>query len=155
MTRDEIVEAIRQTDERVRRLAPLAAARPEAPLPTGEWRVRDALSHLAARGNPVALVMARLRDFEATNQPTVRDIHEVNAGQVRDRSALSIAELIEEMIEGHRVAIDALASLDEETAQRQLSVAFRPEPLSVAEYIYLAGPRHDNNHLDEIEQALN
>ena len=47
MTRDEIVAAIRAGDTRLTALRPLAAAHPETPLPTGEWRVRDALSHRA------------------------------------------------------------------------------------------------------------
>jgi len=154
MTLDEIAEAIRQTDARVRRLAPLAEAKPEAALPAGEWRVRDALSHLAARGNPVALVLGRMSDYTATAQPSVRDIHEVNAGQVRDRRANSVSELVAEMLEAHRATLDALTALDEATVQRRLKVSFMPEEISVAEYIHLAGSRHDNNHLDEIEQAL-
>jgi len=38
--------------------------------------------------------------------------------------------------------------------QRRLVVAFQPGELSVGEFIHLAGPRHEGNHLDDIEAVL-
>ena len=88
MTRDEIVEAIHAADARIEALGELARARPDTPLLSGEWRVRDALSHVAARGNPVPRVLTRLNESTdaAGNPRPVRDIHEINAEQVRTRA---------------------------------------------------------------------
>lgn len=86
-------------------------------------------------------------------QPAL-DIHEENAGQVRDRVDHSIADLLAEIAEGHRLAMSELQTLDEETLARRFPVAFPPGELSLLEFIERAGPRHDNNHLDEVEAAL-
>ncbi len=156
MTRDEIAEAIRAADDRLKTLAPSIIAAADTPLSSGDWRVRDALSHVAARGNPIPRTLARLN--EATdpsgNPNPIRDIHEINAEQVRDRSHASAEDLIRETIEGHREALSGLDELDDDVLERRLVVAFAPGELSVAEFIHLAGPRHEGNHLTDIETAL-
>lgn len=156
MTRDEIVEAIRAADARIEALRPLARAWPDAPLASGEWRVRDALSHVAARGNPIPRVLTRLNEStDASGDPRpVRDIHEINAQQVETRSDQDIDALIEETRSGHRDALAQLEDLDDDVLERRLVVAFDPGELSVGEFIILAGPRHEGNHLNDIEAAL-
>ncbi|TAK75744.1 MAG: hypothetical protein EPO16_08450, partial [Dehalococcoidia bacterium] len=82
-TRDEIVAAIRSVDERLDALKPLIMANGNAPLNEGTWRVRDALSHLAARANGVDRVAQRVRDTQAGKMPAApRSIDEINAEQV-------------------------------------------------------------------------
>ena len=158
MTRDEIIEAIRTADTRIQDLLPLARAHPDASLPTGEWRVRDALSHIAARGNPIPLLMRYLNestDDSGTPRPMpIRDIHEINAEQVHTRADQDVDTLIEEMRDGHQAALDALNEIEDAVLERRLTVAFPPGELSVGEFIVLAGTRHESNHLDEIESAL-
>jgi hypothetical protein len=156
MTRDEIVEAIRAVDERIEALLPLARARPDEPLQSGEWRVRDALSHVAARGNPVPRVLTRLNEStdSAGNPRPVRDIHEINAEQVSTRAGHDVDALIEEAREGHRAALAQLEELDDLVLERRLPVAFPPGELSVGELIVAAGPRHEGNHLNDIEAVL-
>lgn len=156
MTRDEIVEAIRAADARLQALAPRIRAAGDTPLASGDWRVRDAMSHVAARGNPIPRTLARLNQATdaAGNPQPVRDIHEINAEQVSDRVHADVDELIRETLEGHRQALADLEELDDDVLERRLVVAFQPGELSVGEFIQLAGPRHEGNHLNDIEAVL-
>ncbi|MGE3410810.1 MAG: maleylpyruvate isomerase N-terminal domain-containing protein [Dehalococcoidia bacterium] len=154
MTPDEIIRLIEETDARLESIRERLGDGGERSLATGEWRVRDALSHLAARANPVARSIWRMESALAPGGAPAFDIHEENAGQLRDRSGQSIADLLTEIRDGHRAAIDELLALDEETLARRFPVAFPPHELSVLEFIDRAGPQHDNGHLDEVEAAL-
>ena len=154
MEREELVAALRAADERLERLRAPIRTGAAAPLPEGEWRVRDALSHLAARGNPVPRVLQRLAEFERGEAAPTADIHAVNAEQVRARQARDVDALIDEIRAGHREALVALEGIDAVTLQRRLAVNFPPGELSAAEFILRAGSRHEGNHLDEIERAL-
>lgn len=154
MTRDEIVSAIEATDARLEGLRERLIEAGERPLASGEWRVRDALSHVAARANPVARSIWRMESALAPGGAPALDIHEENAGQVRDRSGQSVAELLAEIVDGHRAAVTELLALDEDTLARRFPVAFPPHELSVIEFIQRAGPQHDNSHLDEVEAAI-
>lgn len=156
MTRDEIIEAIQAVDVRIKALQLLARARPDVPLESSEWRVRDALSHVAARGNPIPRVLTRLSESTDTsgNPRPVRDIHEINAEQVNTRTDRDVDALIEEARSGHRDALAQLEELDDDVLERRLVVAFAPGELSVGEFIVVAGPRHEGNHLSDIETAL-
>ena len=156
MTRDEIIEAIQAADARLEALTPRIRAAGDAPLASGEWRVRDAMSHVAARGNPIPRTLARLNqatDASGNPQP-VRDIHEINAEQVNERADADVDDLIRETREGHRQALADLEGLDDDVLERRLVVAFPPGELSVAEFIHLAGPRHEGNHLNDVEAVL-
>ena len=156
MTREEITEAFRAADARIEELLTLARGRPDAPLTAGEWQVRDALSHIAARANPIPLVLRRLNEAtDASGNPRpVRDIHDINAEQVRTRVDRDVDALIEEVRDGHREALSGLAEIEDSVLERRLAVAFPPGELSVGEFIVLAGPRHEGNHLGDIEAAL-
>lgn len=154
MTRDEIVTAVQATDARLGQLRERLLGAGDRPLATGEWRVREALSHLAARANPVARSLWRMEAATAPGGQPAFDIHEENAGQVRDRTGQSVDALLAEIAEGHRATLTDLAALDDETLARRFPVAFSPGELSLLEFIDRAGPRHDNNHLDEVEAAL-
>lgn len=154
MTRDEIVNAIAETDARLERLRGRLIEAGDRSLASGEWRVRDALSHLAARANPVARSIWRMESATAPGGPPAFDIHEENLGQVRDRSGHSVAELLTEIVDGHRAAVADLLALDEDILARRFPVAFPPHELSVIEFIDRAGPQHDNSHLDEVEAAI-
>jgi hypothetical protein len=156
MTRDEIIEAMQAVDARLEALQLHARARPDVELAPGEWRVRDALSHVAARGNPIPRVLTRLNEStDASGDPRpVRDIHEINAEQVNTRTDRDVDALIEEARSGHRDALAQLEELDDDVLERRLVVAFAPGELSVGEFIVLAGPRHEGNHLNDIEAAL-
>jgi hypothetical protein len=156
MTRDEIAEAIGAADARIEALLPLVRERADQPLLSGDWTVRDALSHVAARGNPIPRVLRRLNqstDAEGDPRP-VLDIHEENAEQVRTRSDRDVDALVEEARDGHREALKSLAEMDDAVLERCIPVAFAPGELSVGEFIVAAGPRHEGTHLNDIEAAL-
>ena len=91
MERDEVRSAIEAIDARVTALRARLEQHADTPLLEGEWRVRDALSHLAARANPVPNVLRRLTAHEAGTVLPRPDIHEVNAGQVEERADRPIA----------------------------------------------------------------
>ena len=156
-TRDEIAEAIRAVDARLEALHDRIGARAVAPLPEGTWRVRDALSHLAARANGVQRVVSRARPATGGAPPTPPPggIDEINAGQVEERRDRSAEELLAEIAGGHAAALAALDAVDDATLAQEIPQGFRPGEIAVAEMIARGGPGHDNNHLDQVEAALN
>lgn len=157
-TRDEFIAAVQQVDGRIAQLRADILANGEKPLLEGTWRVRDALSHLAARSNGVARVLARVEAADnpsaTTTQQAPRSIDEINAGQVEERQERSIEDLLDEIRNGHAAAIEAARGLDDAVLARSLPLGFRPGDATVAELLVMGGPRHDNNHLDQIEAAL-
>ncbi len=154
-SRDDIIAAIRDTDARIERLRDRIVAHAETPLPTGSWRVRDALSHLAARSNGVDRVVQRARAFESgTPMNPPASIDEINAGQVEERADSSIEEILDEIRAGHAAAIGALEHVDDEMLAKQIPMGFRPGEAAVADMMIAGGPGHDNRHLDEVEAVL-
>lgn len=158
MTKDDFIEAVRQVDERIASLRDQILANPEKPLLEGEWRVRDALSHLAARANGVGRVLARVQAQDnpgsGSQPPAPLNIDEINAGQVEERRDRSVEDLLDEIQSGHAAAIEAIQQVDDATLGRSIPMGFRPGEAQVAEMMVMGGPGHDNNHLDQIEAAL-
>ncbi len=155
-TRDEVVAAIRAVDTRLDALKPRIMAQGDAPLKEGTWRVREALSHLAARANGVDRVAQRVRDTQAGKAPAApRTVDEINAGQVAERTSKSVAELLEEVARGHAAAITAVGAIDESILDTMLPFGFRPGESAASDLMLRGGPSHDNNHIDQIEAALN
>lgn len=154
-TRDDVIAAISEVDHRLDALEARILASGEQPLLEGTWQVRDALSHLAARANGVDRVAQRVRASQAgTPMAPVASIDEINAGQVQEREAATVAELLDEIRAGHAAAIEAIRRLDEATLEHPLPMANRPDPQPAVEMMLRGGPGHDNGHLDQIESAL-
>ena len=154
-TRTDIIEAIRAIDARLAALHERIVADGERPLLEGTWRVRDALSHLAARGNGVDRVVQRLRATQAGTPVTpVTTIDDINAGQVEERRGATVTELLEEIRTAHAAAITALDRTDDATLATLLAQGFRPGEAPVADMILRGGPGHDGNHIEQIEAAL-
>lgn len=154
-TRDEVVAAIRAVDTRLDALKPRIMAQGDAPLKEGTWRVREALSHLAARANGVERVAQRVRDTQAGKAPAApRTVDEINAGQVAERSSRSVAELLDEITRGHAAAIAAVGAIDQSILDAMLPLGFRPGESAASDLMLRGGPSHDNTHIDQIETAL-
>ena len=154
--KDEFTAGIQQADARIDAIRDALIANGDKPLPEGTWRIRDALSHLAARSNGVARVLARVEAFDRPEAapPAPRTIDEINAGQVEERTDASVEELLDEIAQGHRAAIMAASQLDEAVLERMLPMGFRPGEATVGELLLMGGPRHEQRHLDQIEAAL-
>lgn len=154
-TRDDIIAAIQSVDGRLAALHDRIVAGGDRPLAEGTWRVREALSHLAARANGVDRVLQRMRAYEAGTPVTPpASIDDINAGQVEERRTASVPELLEEIRAGHAAAIAALGHVDEATLARLIPQGFRPGESAVADQIMRGGPGHDGGHVDQIEAAL-
>ncbi len=154
---DEIIAAIEAVDMRLEELWDRIQEHGDAPLAEGSWHVRDALSHLAARANGVARVLARARAFKeagATQPPAPRNVDEINADQVAERSDKSVRELLQEITEGHRQAIITLRTVDRAELRELIPAGFTPGEIEVGDSIIRGGPRHDHGHLDQIEAVL-
>ena len=153
--RDDITTAIRSVDERLAALHDRIIEGGDRPLPEGTWRVRDALSHLAARANGVDRVLQRLRAFEAGLPFTPpQTIDEINAGQVEERRESTVAQLLEEIRAGHAAALEALSHVDDATLAKEMPQGFRPGNAAIADLIARGGPGHDGGHVDQVETAL-
>jgi hypothetical protein len=154
-TRDEVITAIKSIDQRLEGLRERILAQAEQPLKEGTWRVRDALSHLAARANGVDRVTLRVRAAQAgTPMAPVASIDEINAGQVLEREGATVRELLDEIRAGHAAAIEAIGKLDDATIEFPLPMANQPEPSPAINMMLRGGPNHDNGHIDQIEAAL-
>ena len=154
-TRDEIVEALHASDVRIDELQARILDRPEQRLLEGEWRVRDALSHLAARANPVPRVLQRIERLDGGGPEAPRiAIDEINHGQVQERQGSSAADLLAEIKAGHASAVEGLPGIDDGTLARELPLGFQPGTTTVGDMLRMAGGGHENSHLDAIEAAL-
>ena len=155
-TKDEIADAIRANDARIEGLRTRILVRPEQPLAEGEWRVRDALSHVAARANPVPRILARVKALDGADAGTAPriNIDEINHSQVEERSGASPEELLAEIAAGHAAAIEELAGLDDELLSRVIPLGFRPGDTTVGDMLNMAGAGHERTHLNDVATAL-
>ena len=75
-TKDDIQEAFEGIDARIEALRDRIVAASEQQLTVAnQWRVRDALSHLAARANGVQRVLDRARAAEGRGRGTATNEH--------------------------------------------------------------------------------
>ena len=146
-TRDELIQGFQGLDARIDGLSDAIVANPEAALPEGEWRVRDALSHLAASSNPVPRVVERARGGEAGAMPG-------NDEQVAARADASAADLIAEVKAGHAASIAALADVDDALLATEIPLGFRPGDIAVGDLLGMLVTSHESGHIDDIEAAL-
>jgi len=156
-TKQEVIEAIQSVDERLATLRDQILASGEKPLLEGTWRVRDALSHLAARANGVARVMARVEaaaNPQAAQPAPPRTVDEINAGQVEERLDRTVEQLLDEIRDGHRAAMEAIHRIEDAVLEKMIPMGFRPGEVAVGEMMAMGGPRHDHNHIQQIEDAL-
>ena len=154
---DQIIQAIEDVDQRIEDMWDRILENGDTPLAEGTWKVRDALSHLAARANGVARVMARVearKNPNASQPPVPASIDEINAGQVEERSDKSVRELLDEVISGHAAAIAAIREVDRNSLREMLPRAGDPPEMEVGDTIVRGGPYHDHGHLDQIEAVL-
>lgn len=159
-TRVDVIKGIEAVDARVHELTPQLLTHANAKLPEGEWHVREALCHLAARSNAIPLAMiavqrarARAPGVSAAASGAI-EIDEVNQRQIDDRRDRSLQELLDEIHTGHQTALNAVREIDEQTLDERLVVIAGRGEISFAELLLRAGPGHENNHLDQIEKAL-
>jgi hypothetical protein len=156
-SRDDFISTVNAFDARIEALRPRILAGGDRPLLEGTWRVRDALSHLAARSNGVPRVLQRVEALDnpgAGTAPAPRNIDEINAGQVEERTSKSVEALLDEIRAGHQTAITAAGAMQDALLERSIPMGFRPGEATVAEMLTMGGPRHDGVHLDQIEAAL-
>lgn len=146
-SRDELIEGFQGLNARIDALSDAIIANPEAPLPEGEWRVRDALSHLAASSNPVPRMLERAQGGEAGGMPS-------NDEQVAERSDVSAADLIAEVKTGHDASIAAIGGADDALFAVEVPLGFRPGDIAVGDLLGMLVTSHESGHIDDIEAAL-
>ena len=154
-TSEEIVSGIKAVDVRMEGLKARILAQGDAPLKEGTWKVREALSHLAARANGVVRVVDRVSAAQAgTPAAPPASIDDINADQVSERSSKSVAELLDEIATGHAAAIAAIGTVDQAVLDHPLTMGGRPQEFPASDMMLRGGPGHDANHLDQIEAVL-
>jgi Mycothiol maleylpyruvate isomerase N-terminal domain len=155
--RDEIVADIKACDERLEQLKAAMIAHPDAPLPEGTWTVRDALSHIAARANGVAMAVAVANNSLGANPADVGptfDIDVVNRQQIADRATKDVDALLSETRAGHEAAIGQLASIDDQLLARRMKLPYFEDEVTVIDLIALAGAGHEQSHINDIARAV-
>jgi hypothetical protein len=160
-TRVDVINGIEAVDARVNELTPQLLTHADAELPEGEWHVREALCHLAARANSVPLATAaaqRARAAKSQGQAAPArgsiNIDEINQRQIDDRRNHSIQELLDEIHAGHQTAVKAVREFDQPSLEERLPAFTGGGDMSFAELLLRAGPGHENNHLDQIVKAM-
>ncbi len=153
-TREAIVHAIQNADARGEGMRDRIIASPEAPLAEGDWRVRDAVSHLAARANPLTLMESLEAMARRGEMPHEFDIDAQNAEQVADRAEKSVAEILDEMHAAYEAAVADLGALDDETLARPIKLPAMPQEMQISDVVLLSMGMHVEAHLGEIEAAL-
>lgn len=147
--------AVAENDELLRALAERISVSQETRLLQGEWTVRDAMCHLAARSNGITMVQAAASGaFNAENATATFDIDAVNRQQIADRAEKGIRDLIDETIAGHAKAITELAHLDDATLTTTISLPILEQPVTFIDLLMMSGPGHDASHIGEIQAAL-
>jgi hypothetical protein len=155
-TKQALIAAIQAADERVRGLAPLIREQPDAPLLHGEWRVRDALSHVASRADVVMVFegFTRLAATGNASASAIFDIDAINRGQIQERQERDTEALLQEIAAGHAAALASVAAMDEAALAREIPMPVSSEATTTGNLLLLAGPTHEEMHLDEIARAL-
>jgi hypothetical protein len=147
--------AIAENDALLRSLSERIVAAAEQPLVQGEWSVRDAMCHVAARANGVTMVQAVASGaFNTEGAGDTLDIDAINRQQIAERVNKSARDLIDETIAGHARAITELAHLDDATLASMISLPIFEQPVSFIDLLMMSGPGHDAAHLAEIQAAL-
>ena len=154
-TREAIVQAIRNADARGEALRERIIAAPEEPLAEGEWRVRDALSHLSARANPLPLIeMVSAMAESGAEGPPPDDGEAMNAQQIAERASMSAAEILDEMHAAYEEGVAGINALDDETLARSLKLPIMPNEIEMSDLVLMSTSMHVDAHLGDIEAAL-
>ena len=157
-SKQEIVDALRQVNQRLDGMKAEILANAETPLLSGTWKVRDALCHLAARSNGVPNFITRL-ERAATAAPgapatPLPNIDDINQGQIDARVGRSAEELVQEVHEGHLTAIDSIFAMPDDVFERDLPNPRDGSISKAGDTLLRSTSNHDNTHMDEIEQAI-
>ncbi len=153
-TRSEIEAAVRAADERTQALRERVNAAPEAPLAEGDWRVRDALSHLAARADLMPLIERVRAQAASEDEPAAFDVDAMNAEQIAERSAKTAGQIIDEIHANYTTALSDIAALSDATLAQPVKLPMMPNEIELSDLVLMSVARHVSTHLDEIESAL-
>lgn len=154
--RQQILDAMRQADERLEKLRASITAHPDARLLEGTWTVRDCMSHVAARSVATSIVRTveqRLAAARSGVQVAI-DINAINHGQVEERKAATAAQLVDEARTGHRKAAAELAAIGDEQLARRVPEFRGPGDVSIGEMVLRNVQRHEAGHVDAVEAAV-
>lgn len=152
-TRQDIIGAIDETERRLRSLADQIRANPDTRLLEGEWSVRDALCHLAARANDVA-ILQQLAQLSGGGLPTEMETAEINNKQIADRTQQDVDALIDEASRGYAEARAAANQLTDDQLTQPAPPIPGLEPMSIGELLVLTFRGHAQAHIATIEQAF-
>lgn len=153
-SREDILAAIQSADERAAVLRDRIIAAPEASLPGGDWRVREALSHLAARANPMPLIETLRAQSAADGEQPALDVNAMNAEQIAERAGKTVAEILDELHANYGAALAALKALDEEALALPVKLATLPNEIAMSNLVLMSLDLHVKAHMDEIEAAV-
>jgi len=160
-TKEDVIAAIEASDVRIKALAPALLAHGTDMLPDSEWDVRGALSHVAARANPVPLSLNVMERMLITRSPgataelrAANRAGDINRAQLDERRDRSTAEVLAEIQAGHQAAIAAVRAMPPEQFDQRFPRVTGEGENSLGELILRAGSVHESEHLDQIERAL-
>jgi len=124
----------------------------------GKWSVRDCLSHVASSSRVSGAgqrALERLSGRASAPTSGAPSIDERNAQQVAERTGKSIAELIAEIKENHRLAQVDIAAMDDAALDQKIPATLPNGPAtSVGGVILRMLEYHEGGQMDRIENAL-
>jgi hypothetical protein len=153
----EICAGLHEVNRRLQALTPRILAKLDAPLLAGEWRVHDALCHLAADSNWVPHVLGRVEAARAGRGQELRagfDLDAFNRRRIERRRLRQPRRVIDEALAGHAAAATAIAAIDAGTLAVVIADAPFGPPAPAVQVLRSCTWLHARDHLDDIEKAL-
>jgi hypothetical protein len=156
-TKQEIIAAIRQGQERVRatfgRLSAEQLAMRVHDDEGDRWTAKHVLAHLAGRAAGYTRMMQLGQRQPPTPPPGARfDVNEWNRQQVEQRIDRPATELLREFRQVHDDLIRQVEALPDETLDRVVPHPAGERPLG--EVLMMSGGTHSVNHTATVERAL-
>ncbi len=156
-TKQEIIAAIRQGQERVRatfgQLSEEQLATRVHDDEGDHWTAKQVLAHLAGRAAGYARLMQLAQGQPPPTPPGGRfDVDEWNRQQVEQRIDRPSAELLREFEQVHDDLIRQVEALPDEALDRVVSLPAGERPLGAV--LMMSGGTHSVNHTATVEQAL-
>jgi hypothetical protein len=149
-TKDDLINTLREVDQRLVGLAPRILANLDRPLLSGTWTVHDCLCHIAADSNAVYAWRYRIENGRRLQGDMSTD--DFNQQEIDKRKGLPAQSVLDEIRANFAGDEKAIVALEDALLEREVPYRGGMAPAAESLRFYL-GP-HNTIHLDDIERAL-
>jgi hypothetical protein len=153
MGKQEAINAVRDAQKELERVYQSAKQEDwakQAHTTEGGWNAKQLLCHIAATSNIPSMYIGMVKQGnESLPARPGFNLNEWNAGNVSEREAKSLDEIVGEIAGNHKVNIETLEATDDATLAKQWKLPWGPQgPL--ADMIITWYQVHEMGHLKEL-----